>query len=73
MESRCDNIEVESVKHLDMIDMVDMIECEKNCLWKVSLDSAGAKVSELEAGWRILVGKEFQRKGAVELKERLPV
>jgi len=37
----------------------------------VSLDSAG--VGELEAGWRILVGKEFQRKGAAELKERLPV
>jgi len=31
------------------------------------------EVSESEAGWRILVGKEFQRKGAVELKERLPV
>jgi len=30
-------------------------------------------VSELEAGWRILVGKEFQRKGAAELKELLPV
>jgi len=27
----------------------------------------------MEAGWRILVGKEFQRKGAAELKERLPV
>jgi len=31
------------------------------------------EVSESEAGWRILVGKEFQRKGAAELKERLPV
>jgi len=30
----------------------------------VSLNSAGVEVSELEAGWRILVGKEFQRKGA---------
>jgi len=39
----------------------------------VSLDSAGVEVSESEAGWRILVGKEFQRKGAAELKERLPV
>jgi len=39
----------------------------------VSLDSAGVEVSELEAGWRILVGKEFQRKGAAELKERLPI
>jgi len=42
-------------------------------LWKVSLDSAGVEVSESEAGWRILVGKEFQRKGAAELKECLPV
>jgi len=24
-------------------------------------------------GWRVLVGKEMQRKGAAELKERLPV
>jgi len=39
----------------------------------VSLDSAGVKVSESEAGWRIHVGKELQRKGAAELKERLPV
>jgi len=39
----------------------------------VSLDSAGVEVSELEAGWRILVGKEFKTKGAAELKERLPV
>jgi len=39
----------------------------------VSLDSAGVEVSELEAGWQILVGKEFQRKGAAELKQRLPV
>jgi len=39
----------------------------------VSLDSAGVEVSELEAGWRILVGEEFQRKSAAELKERLPV
>jgi len=31
------------------------IDCE------VSLDSAGEEVSEWEAGWRILVGKEFQR------------
>jgi len=31
------------------------------------------EVSELEAGWRILVGKELQRKGAAELKKRLPV
>jgi len=30
-------------------------------------------VSELEAGWRILVGIDFQRKGTAELKERLPV
>jgi len=49
--------------------MVDMsarrIVCGK-CLY-----SAGVKVSELEAGWRILVGKEFQRKGAAGLKERL--
>jgi len=29
--------------------------------------------SELEAGWRILVGNEFQRKGAAELKERITV
>jgi len=43
------------------------------CLWKVSLDSAGVEVRESEAGWRILVGKEFQRKGAAELKERLSV
>jgi len=28
----------------------------------VSLNSAGVEVSELEAGWRILVCKEFQRK-----------
>jgi len=27
----------------------------------VSLDSAGLEMSESEAGWRILVGKEFQR------------
>jgi len=39
----------------------------------VSLDSAGVEVSELEAGWRILVGKEFQRKGTAELKEHLPI
>jgi len=39
----------------------------------VSLDSAGVEVSGLEAGWRILVGKEFQRKGAAELKKCLPV
>jgi len=39
----------------------------------VSLDSAGVKESELEAGWRILVLKEFQRIGAAELKERLLV
>jgi len=31
------------------------------------------EVSESEAGWRILVGKEFLRKGAAELKECLPV
>jgi len=31
-----------------------------------SVSSAGVKVSELEAGWRILVGKEFQRKGAAD-------
>jgi len=37
----------------------------------VSLDSAGVEVSEFEAGWRILVGKKFQRKDAAELKERL--
>jgi len=46
---------------------------EQYYLWKVSLDSAGVEVSELEAGWQILVGKEFQRKDAAELKERLPV
>jgi len=40
-------------------------------LWKVSLDSAGVKVSESEAGWQIVIGKVFQRKGAAELKERL--
>jgi len=39
----------------------------------VSLGSAGVEVSVSEAGLRILVGKEFQRKGAAELKERLPV
>jgi len=39
----------------------------------VPLDSAGVGVSESEADWRILVGKNFQRKGAAELKERLPV
>jgi len=39
----------------------------------VSLDSAGVEVSELDAGLRILVGKELQRKGAAQLKERLPV
>jgi len=38
----------------------------------VSLDSVGVEVSESEAGWRILVGKEFRKKGAAELKERLP-
>jgi len=42
-------------------------------LFVESVSSAGMEVSELEAGWRILVGKEFQRKGAAELKERLPV
>jgi len=42
-------------------------------LWKVCLDSAGMEMSELEAGRQILVGKEFQRKAAAELKERLPV
>jgi len=42
-------------------------------LLKGSLVSAGVEVSELEAGWRILVGKELQRKDAAELKERLPV
>jgi len=31
------------------------------------------ELSESEAGWRILVGKEFQRKGAADLKDRLPV
>jgi len=41
--------------------MVDMIEYREkrgvfNCLWKVSLDSAGMEVSELEAGWWTLVG-----------------
>jgi len=36
----------------------------------VSLDSAGVEVSESEAGWRILVGKAFQRKGAAELLTR---
>jgi len=44
-----------------------------NCLWKVSLDCADVEVSNIEAGWRILVSEEFQRKGAAELKERLPV
>jgi len=42
-------------------------------LWTLSPDSADVEVSESEAGWRILVGKEFQRNGAAELKERLPV
>jgi len=37
----------------------------------VSLDSAGVEVSESEAGWRTVVGKEFHRKGEAELKERL--
>jgi len=36
-------------------------------LFVESASSADVKVSELEAGWRILVGKEFQRKGAAEL------
>jgi len=36
----------------------------------VSLDSAGVEVSESAAGWRILIGKEFQIKGTAELKER---
>jgi len=31
------------------------------------------EVSESEAGWRILVGKEFQRNSTAELKELLPV
>jgi len=36
-----------------------------------SVSSTGVKVNELKAAsWRILVGKEFQRKGAAELKER---
>jgi len=39
----------------------------------VSLDCAGVEVSDIKAGWRIIVSKEFQRKGAAELKERLPV
>jgi len=39
----------------------------------VSIDNAGVELSESEAGWRILVGKEFQRKDTAELKERLPV
>jgi len=39
----------------------------------VSLDSVCVEVSELEASWRILVGKVFQKNGAAELKERLPV
>jgi len=30
-------------------------------------------MSELEAGWWILIGKEFHRKDTAELKERLPV
>jgi len=42
-------------------------------LFVESVSSTGVKVSELEAGWRILVGKVFHRKGAAELKERLPV
>jgi len=69
------------VKHREIsrpIIMVDIsatrdlfsIVCGK-CLWIA--DSAGQEVSELEAGWRILVGKELQRKGAAKLKERLPV
>jgi len=31
---------------------------------KVSLASVGVEASELAAGWRILVGTEFQRKSA---------
>jgi len=35
---------------------------------------AGVEVSELEKGWRILVGKEFQRKGAAEYcRSAIPV
>jgi len=30
----------------------------------VSLDSAGVEVSELETGWPMHVGKEFQKKGS---------
>jgi len=53
--------------------MVDMSvrRDEFSIVCEVSLASAGVKVSESEAGWRILVGKEFQRKGAAELKEHL--
>jgi len=40
-------------------------------LFVESVSSAGVEVSEFEAGWRILVGKEFQRKVAAELKGRL--
>jgi len=32
----------------------------------VFLDSAGVEVSAFEEGWRILVGKKFQRKGVAE-------
>jgi len=41
--------------------------------FELLVDSAGVEVSELEAGWRISVSKEFQRKCAAELIERLPV
>jgi len=76
MESPCVNIEIEYVKYRDELAYhYGGYECEMrkvfNCLWNVSLDSAGVEVSELEAGWRIFVGKDFQRKGAAELKERL--
>jgi len=37
----------------------------------VSLGSAGVEASESEAGWRLLVDKEFKRKRAAELKQRL--
>jgi len=39
----------------------------------VSPDCAGVEVIELESSWQILVCKEFQRTGATELKECLPV
>jgi len=67
MESPCGNIEIESVKPGEIsrpIIMVDMSarRDEISIVCGKCLDSAGVEVSELEAGWRIVVGKELQRK-----------